>query len=457
MASIQLPNEWEARFYQSPLMRHMVEGGTMDRKRADCVWHRRAGKDSCSLQIAAVATQMRVGTYWHMLPSLQQGRRVIWDGRDKQGRRMIDQAFPKEIRKGKPNESNMKIELANGSVWQVVGSDNYDSLVGSNPIGIIFSEYSIANPLAWEYFRPILKENDGWAVFIYTPRGKTHGYTLHQMAQTHPKWFSSMLTVDDTGIMTPEDVEDEIAQGMSREKALQEFYCSFDIGMEGAFYTEELKYAEDQGNIGDYPWDPDRPVDTWWDIGIRDNTSVIFTQDDVDGNPIIIDHASKRNFGLPDWAREIKSYPYAYGTHNGPHDLDTREFGSGVTRLETARNHGINFDVVEKLPVQDGIDASRSMIRRCKWDKEKTQSLRDNLAYYHREWDENRNIFKDKPEHDHSSHDADAYRYFSVGYSATKVGSILVKDNRGKYVPNIRVKRAYKGASRNRRKSRGVG
>lgn len=242
MAAITLPNNWNARHYQGPLMSHMLSGGTMEQKRAVEVWHRRAGKDSCSLQIAAVGSQMRVGTYWHMLPSLQQGRRVVWEGIDKEGNRMIDQAFPKEIRAGKPNESNMKIDLANGSVWQVVGSDNYDSLVGTNPVGIVFSEYSIADPNAWDYFRPILRENNGWAVFIYTPRGKTHGYSLLQNARKavdkgNRNWHADVLDINKTGVMTDADVEEEIELGMSREKALQEFYCSFDIGMEGAFYT----------------------------------------------------------------------------------------------------------------------------------------------------------------------------------------------------------------------------
>lgn len=363
---------------------------------------------------------------------------------------MIDQAFPKEIRAKKPNESDMKIEFQNGSVWQVVGSDNFDSLVGSNPIGIIFSEYSIADPNAWEYFRPILLENDGWALFIFTPRGKTHGYSLHEMAAEHPGWFHSTLTIDDTGIMTPEQFEDEIAQGMSREKAMQEFYCSFDIGMEGAFYTEELKYAEDSGHIGSFPWNPNKPVDTWWDIGIRDNTSVIFTQEHESGDPIVIDHMSKRNLGLPDWIREINSLPYNYRTHNGPHDIETRDWVTGMERDEVAHRLGINFDAVPKLSVQDGIDATRVFIRRARWNAETTQGLRDNLAYYHREWDDRRQIFKDKPDHDHSSHDADATRTAAVGWDMTRAGSILVKDEvTGRYRPNIRVKRAYEPRRRN--------
>lgn len=360
---------------------------------------------------------------------------------------MIDQAFPVPMRLGKPNESNMKIEFANGSVWQVVGSDNFDSLVGSNPIGIIFSEYSLGNPLAWEYFRPILRENDGWAAFIYTPRGKTHGYSLYKIgveeAKINPLWHASKLTIEDTGIMTPEDVEEEIRQGMSREKAMQEFYCSFDIGMEGAYYTEALKFVEDSGNIGEWMWNPRKPVDTWWDIGVRDNTSIIFTQEDDFGNPIIIDHDSRRNWGAPEWAKEINSLPYSYRSHNGPHDLEHREWGATVTRVETARRHGITFDTVAKTSLADGIDATRSMIQRCKFDKERTQGLRDNLAYYHRAWDENRQIFKDKPEHDHSSHDADAMRTLALGWDVKTTGSVLVKDERGKYVPNVKINRAY--------------
>lgn len=448
MAAITLPNNWQARPYQSSLMSHMVSGGSMDEKRAVEVWHRRAGKDSCSLQISAVGSQMRVGTYWHMLPSLQQGRRVVWEGLDKNGRRMIDQAFPPEIRAKKPNESNMKIELANGSVWQVVGSDNYDSLVGTNPVGIVFSEYSIADPNAWDYFRPILRENGGWAVFIYTARGKTHGFSLLEAARKAIKkgnknWHAEVLTILETGVMTPEEVEEEIELGMSREKAMQEFYCSFDIGMEGAFYTEELQWAEDKGHIGGYDWDPLKPVDTWWDIGIRDNTSIIFTQDHETGVPVIINHMSQRNLGLPDWAREVKSLPYTYRNHNGPHDIDTRDWSTGVTRLEVAADLGIRFDVVGKIPLMDGIDASRSMIRKCRWNKDATQTLRDNLAYYHREYDDKRGIFKDKPDHDHSSHDADAFRTLAVGYSNNRTGRILVQDDDGTYRPNIRVKRSY--------------
>ena len=155
----------------------------------------------------------RVGMYWHMLPEAAQGRKVIWDGIDRQGRRIIDQAFPKEIRKTQ-NEHEMKIEFINGSIWQVVGSDNYNSLIGANPVGIVFSEWSVAKPSAWDYMRPILAENGGWALFIYTPRGRNHGYDIYKVAKTNPAWFSQLLSVDDTKILHPQMIQDERASIM---------------------------------------------------------------------------------------------------------------------------------------------------------------------------------------------------------------------------------------------------
>ncbi len=420
MANISLPHQWAARPYQQPLMGYMFQGG-MERKRAACVWHRRAGKDSCCLNLGAVATQMRVGTVWHMLPTLKQGRKAIWDGIDKNGRRMIDQAFPEEIRAG-TNNSEMKITLKNGSVWQVVGSDNYDSLVGTNPVGVIFSEYSISDPAAWDYIRPILAENDGWAMFIYTPRGKNHGKVLYDMARKNSKWYTSLLTVEDTfnadgrHVIQPHHIEEERAAGMSEEKIQQEFYCSWDSGMEGAFYTAELNKAEVEGRIGDFPWNPDLPCQTWWDIGYRDQTCILITQRGTDGKPIIIDMILDRNKPLDFYVRQLKEKGYIYEEHWGPHDFGNTDWVTGKTRIEMAANLGINVDLVDKIPVQDGIDATRSMIRTCRFNKEKVQRLLDGLYAYRREWDEKSQRFRDTPLHDWASDISDSMRYLSVGW-----------------------------------------
>lgn len=444
--NLTLPNAWNARSYQQPLFQHMFMGG-LDRKRALCVWHRRAGKDSCCLNLAAVASQMRVGTIWHMLPTLKQGRRVIWEGIDRNGRRMIDQAFPKEMRDGE-NASDMQIKLKNGSIYQVVGSDNYDSLVGTNPVGIIFSEYSIADPAAWDYIRPILAENNGWAMFIYTPRGKNHGKSLYESALNHHRWFTSVLTVDDTfkddgsHVILPEDIQDERESGMSEEKIQQEFYCSWDAGMEGAYYTNELRLAEREGRIGDFPHDPRKPCQTWWDIGFRDATSIIITQRHDNGKPIIIDHIFDRNKDITHYVKELKSLPYVYDEHWGPHDFENHDWVTGKTRREFAANLGLHIEIVDKISRADGIDATRAMIRQCYFNKNKADQLLGGLESYRKEWDDKNQRFRDVPVHDWASDLADSMRYLSVGWRDRPAGKVINPR------ANYSVKRAFKSGRR---------
>lgn len=219
---ILMPNDWNPRDYQRPLWKYLSSGG----KRAVAIWHRRSGKDSLAINWTAKSMLERVGVYWHMLPLNTQARKVIWDGIDKKGRRVIYQAFPPEIIKS-VNSQEMKLELINGSIWQCVGSDNYDALVGGNPVGVVFSEYSIANPAAWDFIRPILAENGGWALFIYTPRGHNHGYTLYNQAK-QAGWFCQILTVEQTKAIPLSAVDEERQAGMSEAMISQEFYCSFE-------------------------------------------------------------------------------------------------------------------------------------------------------------------------------------------------------------------------------------
>lgn len=452
MSDIVLPNKWLARPHQQSLFRYMFDGGSMQRKRALQVWHRRAGKDSCSLQLGAIASQQRVGTIWHMLPTQKQGRKVIWDGIDKAGRRMIDQAFPKDMRLSE-NNSEMQIRMKNGSIWQVVGSDNYDSLVGANPVGVIFSEYSVANPAAWDFIRPILAENGGWAIFIYTPRGKNHGHRLYQMACKNDNWFSSILNVEQTfdregtPLIGPDIIQQERDEGMSEEKVLQEYYCSFDAGMEGAYYTIVLNEAMEQGRIGKYPHDPSKQVYTFWDIGIRDNASIIFAQEGLDGHPVIIDHLTDRNKSIEHWIRDVRSLPYNYAEHWGPHDLEQREQSTGKTRKEFAEGLNFNFEIVPNIPVTDGIDATRAMLKVVKIDETKCHQLIDSLFAYRREFDEKANIFRDKPVHDWSSHSADSKRYLAVAWENCAKSRVWTRGKKEQFKHDHRVITARGGNS----------
>lgn len=415
---IDLPHLWDPRDYQAELIRYLFQGG-LNHKRAVSIWHRRAGKDSSALQISAMASQMRVGTIWHMLPTLNQGRKVIWNGVDRDGRRMIEQAFPEGLVASR-NDTDMLLRFNNGSYYQVVGSDNYNSLVGANPVGAIFSEYSVADPAAWDFIRPILAENGGWALFIYTFRGRNHGWKLYEMAKDNPLWFVSLKTVNDTRrhdgsyVISPEMVEEERKAGMSEELIQQEFFCSPDGGLEGAFYTEQLKLAREQGRVGNFPHDPTKPCISVWDIGLRDATAIITAQRHDSGKPVIIDYFEERNVSLDLWVKKLRSTPYNYEEHWGPHDLEHRDWTTGKTRTEYAAEIGLDFEIIPKLSVQDGIEQTKALIRSAYFNEPLVERLLDCLASYRREWDDRLMIFRDRPLHDWSSHGADSMRGLSI-------------------------------------------
>lgn len=412
---ITIPHKFTPRKYQLPLLSAMDRGI----KRAVWIAHRRAGKDKTLLNFTIKKMFERVGTYYYLLPTYAQAKKIIWDGIDGSGVKFLDH-FPAEIIKS-VNNTDMKIELVNGSVFQLIGTDKIDSIMGTNPVGCVFSEYSLQNPQAWDLIRPILRENGGWAVFNYTPRGKNHGYDLYQMARNNPEWFCQILTIRDTQkedgspIISEVDIESERAEGMDEDLIQQEYYCSFTAAVTGAYYAKQIQQAEDDGRICRVPYDPKITVDTWWDLGVGDATVIWFTQ--TVGKEIhVIDYYENNGEGLPHYAKYLQSLPYVYGTHNAPHDIEARELGTGKSRLETARTLGIDFKVVANLGVDDGIEAVRGILSRCWFDVDKCKRGLHALREYRKEYDEKKKVFKSYPCHDWSSHTADGFRYFAVGY-----------------------------------------
>ena len=172
-------------------------------KRAVTVWHRRSGKDTTWLNLTVGKMMQRVGTYLHLYPELKRGRKSMWDAINRNGMKFLDHFPPSFVKKR--NESEMQIECVNGSIWKIEGVENLDSVVGSNPVGVVFSEFSQMKPAAGDLIRPILAENDGWAGFNFTPRGKNHAYELYNMALHNPDWFASLLTTNDTRRDGPEE------------------------------------------------------------------------------------------------------------------------------------------------------------------------------------------------------------------------------------------------------------
>lgn len=360
----------------------------------------------------------KVGSYYYFFPTYEQGRKILWEGIDKDGFKFLDH-IPKELRVRTDNQQ-MVIELKNDSIFRVVGTDRVDAIVGTNPFGCIFSEYALQNPIAWGYIRPILAENGGWAVFNYTSRGKNHGWDLYNYAKDRKDWFVQILKADETGVFTPEQLEEEKEQYILEDgddlRFQQEYMCSFEGAVQGSYYGKILQIVEAKKQITKVDFDPNLPVTTVWDLGVGDATSIWFLQ--TVGQEIrIIDYLEAEGEGLAYYYDELNKKGYPYKEHYAPHDIQVRELGTGQSRLETARKLGINFTVVPNISIDDGIQAVRKILPNCWFDSEKCKRGLDALYNYHKEYDEKRKIYKNHPDHDWSSHGADSFRYLAVVYN----------------------------------------
>lgn len=437
MPTIRIPNNWRPRDYQLPAWSYLERGG----KRADCCWHRRAGKDDIALHRAAVAALERVGSYWHMLPEAAQARKAIWEAINPHtGKRRVEEAFPHEIR-ASTRESDMFIRFVNGSTWQVVGSDNYNSLVGSPPVGVVFSEWSLAKPEAWSYLRPILAENEGWAFFIWTPRGRNHATRAFEAREREANWYTERLSAVRTSVFTPEQLDQERRELIQEEgseeegeaRYRQEYLVDFNASVPGSYYGRQISDAQDDGRIGSFPYDPALPVLTAWDIGVDDYTAVWFLQEN--GRQVrAIGYYETAGIGpeqiipealpelLPDKGEAAAQLlainrlkPYRYGEHFLPHDVMVREWGAGGrTRFQTLRQLGVTpIRVGVAMDPADRINAGRRLFPFMHFDAEACSLGLDRLRNYRKRWNRSLMVYTG-PLHDENSHGADAFGEFAV-------------------------------------------
>lgn len=414
----RLPSTWEAREYQKPLFRYLQDGG----KRADVAAHRRWGKDEAALHWASLAAAERPGTYWHLLPSASQGRKAIWDAVNPHtGKRRIDEAFPAEMR-ARTRDDEMMIHLGNGSTWQVVGSDNYDSLVGSPPVGVVFSEWSLARPQAWEFIRPILAENDGWALFLWTPRGRNHATRSFEARRKDPAWYTLKSPATETDVFSPEQLAQEkaelIAECGSPEEGearfASEYLVDFDAAAPGAYYAGLLGAAEREGRVGRVPVDPALPVDTAWDLGIDDYTAIWFFQQA--GREVrVVDYFETGGEGLSAVVRRaLGERSWLWGTHHLPHDVMVRELATGRSRYETLGSLGLSrISVGSAADQEERVNAARLMIPMCWFDAGRCALGLERLRGYRKRWSRTTHSWSG-PLHDVASHGADAFGEFAL-------------------------------------------
>lgn len=431
--------------------------------RGDIVAHRRYGKDDVCLHWGAVASQRRVGTYWHMLPEAAQARKAIWDAvNPRTGKRRIDEAFPMALRAA-TRDTDMLIRFKNGSTWQVLGSDNYNSFVGSPPVGVTFSEWSLANPMSWSYVRPILLENGGWALFLWTPRGRNHATRAFEAREKDPDWFTLKMPATKTSVFTPEQLAKERAEMITEAgsklegEALYrtEYLVDFDAPVPGSYYAENMQEAEESFRIGDIPYNPKYPVYTAWDLGMDDYTAIWFFQKVKGGFFNFIKYYETQNLGLDDISKDkpgiiteafMGTKTWKFQMHYLPHDVAVRELGAkGRSRKSTLMllgvkpiRPGIPRDLDEVIPV------TRKFLKKCRFDSLHCEVGIEHMKQYRKKWNRTLGQYTGELSNEHA-HCADAFRE-----AAMNAGTLeIVKEAEDKN-PNDRwskLKKQSKGPS----------
>lgn len=406
---------------------YMENGG----RHAELIWHRRAGKDEICLHRAACAAFERQANYWHMLPEYSQARKAIWDAvNPRTGKKRIDEAFPHELRAGIDN-TMMIIRLKGGSTWQVVGSDNPDSLVGTTPAGIVYSEWALSNPNARAFLRPIITENNGWQLFITTPRGRNHAYTTYKAAERNMKAgedaFAQILSCYDTGMLSAEqlakelrDYIDDFGEDYGRAKFEQEYECSFEAAIMGAILARLIGLAEKDGRISDAVEYDDfgSKLEITCDLGRRDTATWWFWQPMIGGYSIP-DHDSGFGIDAEEWCERLDKRLEKFGGRAAlgrfwlPHDARAKTFSAKRSTVETFIDYfgAQHVAMVPRSSIADRVNAARLIMPRVKFHEKRCSKGIEALRSWRYEYDEEKKIFSSDPLHDWASHDGDGFSY----------------------------------------------
>lgn len=378
------------------------------------VAHRRAGKTvACIVDLidAALRSDKNKPRFAYIAPYYAQAKDVAW-------------AYLKEYTAGLPgvsiNEGELRVDLHNGARIRLYGADNYDRLRGIYLDGAVLDEFADMDPRAWsEVIRPALSDRKGWAIFIGTPKGRNTFYELFEHSRKDVDWYSLRLRASETGIVDNEELDDARLV-MTPEQFEQEYECSFDAAILGAYYGKEMADAQAAGRLTDVEYEPSVPVQTAWDLGISDCTSIWFFQ--VVADEIrVIDFYENSAKNLGHYAGIVMSKPYKYTHHWLPHDAKVRSLETGRTRVETLKvlgleDEGQRLRLVPDHKVMDGINAARVSLEKCWFDETRCHHGIECLRQYHADFDEKARVFRTTPKHDWSSHAADAFRYLAMAW-----------------------------------------
>ncbi len=387
------------------------------------VAHRRFGKTVAAINDlikTALTTERSKVRVAYIAPYYRQAKAIAWDY-------LLE--YTQDIEGVSYNVAELRADFPNGARFRLFGADNYDAMRGLYFDSVVLDEPADFPANAWPtVIRPSLADRKGKATFIGTPKGKNEFWEIYNNAQNNDRWFCAMYKADETDILEKEELEEAKAT-MGEDRFAQEFLCSFEAAIQGAYYAQEMKTAKEEERIINVPYDPAASVITSFDLGIGDSTAIWFAQ--FVGQEIhLIDYYENSGVGLDHYAKVLHEKGYHYESHILPHDVQVKELGTGKSRLETLENLGVhNIEIAPRLSVDDGIQASRSMLNRCWFDAEKCERGIEALLQYRREFDEKLKSWRGRPLHDWTSHGADSFRYLAVGYRPIKDGGEPIKRN----------------------------
>lgn len=384
------------------------------------VCHRRFGKTVLAVNELidrAIHCKLPSPRVAYLAPLRKQAKQVVWD---------YAKRYTAPIPGMKANEAELRIDLPGDRRLFIEGADNPDALRGLYLDAVALDEFGQMSPSVWrEVIRPALADRQGVAIFIGTPKGRNEFHKLYDGAlngfprddktrhPVDPNWFTALYRASETGVVDEQELA-SARRDMEEAEYAQEFECSFEAAIVGAYYGKLIAAADSEKRIGNVPWEPNLLVHTAWDLGIGDSTSIWFVQQ-VGREVRLIDYYEASGAGLDHYAKVLREKPYVYGDHLVPHDAEARELGTGKTRVETLASLGIRSRVVPRQDVDDGINAVRNILPRSWIDSAKCARGIEALRNYRREWDDRLGAFRPRPLHDWASHGADALRTAAMG------------------------------------------
>lgn len=421
---IRLPHNYKPYPWQRPICIAFQNGKE--------IWktiHRRGGKDLFDLcEVLLPEAFEHPGTYQYIWPSLKQGRDSFWEGKDEEGNDVMRTYIPEEAIIHKDN-ADMKLTVASvggTSLIQVFGTNDkqYIALRGKPSNGAVFSEYAYQDPRGDGVISPMIRKTKGFRAYNSTPNGNNHHKKRFYLAKKNPNCYTILATIEDTyghdgkRLVTEADIQKERDDGKSEDFINQEYYCSFNQGIEGTYIGKELQDLANEGHITKVPYEQELLVDTYWDLGISKNSMAVWFVQQLGNEVRFIDFEEATGKTFAYWAGLLQSKNYLYRNHWAPHDVKVKEMvGKGYiakSRLDHAADVGINFELVERCSFENSVEVLKGLLPQCWFDEEKTRIGRQHLEMWGRVWNDILQKYTDSEKQDGNDHAGAAARYAAI-------------------------------------------